>query len=447
MDLKNAEVKIDDEDAALILLVSLSPSFENFVNSFVVGKDTIYIGRCSNQFAFPRASSSSIGNFGNSTQEGHWTFNCPKLKEKVQVAAVAKDDSGLKHDVVLLVVDYKEFDDEHVFMGNDSPCKVVGIGTIRIKMHDGVVRTLSDVRHVPDLKKKLISLGVLDSKGFKYTSKNNVLRVSKGALVVMKATKDLTMLWHMRLGHVSEKENKASEFLESKSSNKGDSRFSSFRLLGTFSSTLSRRCLILIENQTGRKIKRLRTDNGLEFCSSEFNEFCRDEGIARHYTVRYTPQQNGVVERLNITLLERTRCLLLNVRLDRSFWAEALNTTCYIINRSPPTAIDCGDKQDEAFQILKEKLCNAPVLALPDGPDFGGVTKIPLKFDPVESKLEEVVFEKVEDVPKQVEHVVLEYMDHDVTSPDDQTNSPHFEHDQDRSIAHDRPRRTVKSLS
>lgn len=83
---------------------------------------------------------------------------------------------------------------------------------------------------------------------------------------------------------------------------------------------------VLIENQTGRKIKRLRTDNGLEFCSREFDDFCRDEGIARHYTVRYTPQQNGVAERMNMTLLERARCLLLNAGLDRSYWAEALNT-------------------------------------------------------------------------------------------------------------------------
>ena len=52
----------------------------------------------------------------------------------------------------------------------------------------------------------------------------------------------------------------------------------------------------LVENQMGMKIKRLRTDNGMEFCSSEFDEFCRDEGIARHRIVRHTPQQNGVVE-------------------------------------------------------------------------------------------------------------------------------------------------------
>ncbi|GKA46100.1 hypothetical protein Tco_0738896 [Tanacetum coccineum] len=53
---------------------------------------------------------------------------------------------------------YEEFDGGRVFMGNNSPCKIVSIRTIRMKMHDGVVGTLTDVRHVPDLKKNLISL-------------------------------------------------------------------------------------------------------------------------------------------------------------------------------------------------------------------------------------------------------------------------------------------------
>ncbi|GJX95918.1 retrovirus-related pol polyprotein from transposon TNT 1-94 [Tanacetum coccineum] len=245
MDLKNVEVKIDDEDAALILLVSLPPSFENFVNSFVVGKDTITLedvrsslhsrelrhqasgtlesqavglsvtdqdrGRHQTQKGKgkgrykDRSKSRPRGSNPRDTcnyckEEGHWKFNCPKLKEKGQVAAVAKDDSGSERDAVVFWG--REVISELIII---VTMQVVGIGTIRIKMHDGVVRTLTDVRHVPDLKKNLISLGVLDSKGFKYTSENGVLRVSKGALVVMKATKDLTMLWHMRLGHMSEK--------------------------------------------------------------------------------------------------------------------------------------------------------------------------------------------------------------------------------------------------
>ena len=61
----------------------------------------------------------------------------------------------------------------------------------------------------------------------------------------------------------------------------------------------------LLEKQTGKQVKRLRTDNGLEFCNLEFNQFCKDEGIVRHRTVRNTPQQNGVAERMNQTLLER----------------------------------------------------------------------------------------------------------------------------------------------
>ncbi|GJX46602.1 hypothetical protein Tco_0271792 [Tanacetum coccineum] len=220
MDLKNVEVKIDDEDAALINLVSLPPSFENFMNSFVVGKNTITLEDVRSSLHSRELRHQASGTLesqpvglsatGQDREEGHWKVNCPKLKEKGLVAAVAKDDSGSERGVVLSVVDYKEFDGGHVFMGNDSPCKVIGIGTIQIRMHDGVVRTLTDVHHVPDLKKNLILLGVLDSKGFKYTSENGVLRVSKGALVVMKATKeksnsDLTKLWHMRLGHMSEK--------------------------------------------------------------------------------------------------------------------------------------------------------------------------------------------------------------------------------------------------
>ncbi|KAJ4724427.1 Retrovirus-related Pol polyprotein from transposon TNT 1-94 [Melia azedarach] len=96
----------------------------------------------------------------------------------------------------------------------------------------------------------------------------------------------------------------------------------------------------LVENQTGKKIKRLRTDNGLEFCWSEFDEFCKNEGIARHHTVRDTPQQNGVAERMNQTLLERARCMLSNAELTRRFWAEAVSTACYLINRGPHTGIN-----------------------------------------------------------------------------------------------------------
>lgn len=63
--------------------------------------------------------------------------------------------------------------------------------------------------------------------------------------------------------------------------------------------------------KTGKVLKCLRTDNGLEFLSSKFHIFCKENGIQRHRTVPTNPQQNGVTERMNRTLLERVRCMLL----------------------------------------------------------------------------------------------------------------------------------------
>ena len=126
---------------------------------------------------------------------------------------------------------YESIDGGVVLMGNNHPCKTIGIGTIRIKMHDGVIRTLSDVRHIAALKKKLISLGILDSNRCRCIAEDGVLKVSRGALVLMKGKRsgnlytllgtivhgeaaaastslsesDAPRLWHMRLGHMSEK--------------------------------------------------------------------------------------------------------------------------------------------------------------------------------------------------------------------------------------------------
>nr|GFD59876.1 retrovirus-related Pol polyprotein from transposon TNT 1-94 [Tanacetum cinerariifolium] len=61
----------------------------------------------------------------------------------------------------------------------------------------------------------------------------------------------------------------------------------------------------LVENQTGRTVKKLTMDNGLEFCNQEFKQLCIESGIARHLTVAETPQQNGLVERMNKTLMDK----------------------------------------------------------------------------------------------------------------------------------------------
>ena len=75
-------------------------------------------------------------------------------------------------------------------MGNNVPCKLVGIDSIQIKMHDGIVRTLIDVCQVPKLKKNLVFVGVMDSKGFSCKVKGGVMNIKrKGKFVVMQRTK------------------------------------------------------------------------------------------------------------------------------------------------------------------------------------------------------------------------------------------------------------------
>jgi hypothetical protein len=81
---------------------------------------------------------------------------------------------------------YQSIDVGIVFIGNNFSCKIVGVGSIQIKMDDLIVITLKYVRNVPKLRKKLISLGVIYNVGYKCTTQGGVLNVSKGILVVMK---------------------------------------------------------------------------------------------------------------------------------------------------------------------------------------------------------------------------------------------------------------------
>src|SRR5688572_13417400 len=287
---------------------------------------------------------------------------------------------------------YESVDTGVVVMGNDTACKVAGIGSIKIKTHDGIVRTLKEVRHIPNMTRNLISLGTLEANGCRYKGEDGVLKVCRGSMVLMKGIRkgslyillgstvtgsaaavlnldesDSTKLWHMRLGHMGEKrmsmlskkgylegakigklefcdhcvygKQKRVSFSRAKHTTAGildyihsdlwgPARVPSLggkRYMLTFVDDFSRKTWVyflqhknekfsyfkkfkaLVENQTGRKIKKLRTDNGLEFVDSEFTEFCEEHGIARHRTLVGKPQQNGVVERINRTLLEKAR--------------------------------------------------------------------------------------------------------------------------------------------
>jgi hypothetical protein len=126
----------------------------------------------------------------------------------------------------------KEFDGGVMFMGNDDVCDIKRIGTIHLKMHNGIVKTLTEVRYVPDLKKNLFSLEVLESSGYKIIMHGRVLKAICGVLDALKCTRkgnlyfldkstvtgrvvisksfkddeaDNSRLWHVRLRHAGEK--------------------------------------------------------------------------------------------------------------------------------------------------------------------------------------------------------------------------------------------------
>jgi transposase InsO family protein len=83
----------------------------------------------------------------------------------------------------------------------------------------------------------------------------------------------------------------------------------------------------------------LRTDHGGEYTSGILDEFCKEHGIIHHYTLPYTPQQNGAAERRNRTLMDMVRSMMAYSDLPLSFWGKALHTAVYLLNHSPSEAV------------------------------------------------------------------------------------------------------------
>lgn len=110
-------------------------------------------------------------------------------------------------------------------------------------------------------------------------------------------------------------------FLKSKESSEVLSKFKDFKAL--------------TENSYGKRIKCLRSDNGGEYTSGSFYAFCVESGIKREFCVPYNPQQNGVDERKNRTIMEATKAMIHDQDLQTFLWAEASRTIVYIQNRCP----------------------------------------------------------------------------------------------------------------
>ncbi|KAG8478589.1 hypothetical protein CXB51_028432 [Gossypium anomalum] len=257
--LEAIEVQYDKEDLGLILLCSLPPSYTTFRDTILYSResltvDEVYDSLTSTQEQNLRGKPKGSSKFSNRGRtcnfcktKGHIKSECYKLQNKIKREAANQkgkqpENSG-EADVV------EDYSDGELLVASVNDSKVseewildlgcifhmipigIGVGTIKVKMFDGVVRTLSDVLHVPELKRNLISLSTLDSKGYRHTAESGVLKISKGSLVVMKGQRkiaklyvlqgstvtgdaavassslsddDITKLWHMCLGHMSE---------------------------------------------------------------------------------------------------------------------------------------------------------------------------------------------------------------------------------------------------
>jgi len=102
----------------------------------------------------------------------------------------------------------------------------------------------------------------------------------------------------------------------------------------------------MVETETDLKVKCLRLDNGGEYIDGGFNEYYAAHGIRMEKTIPGTPQQNDEVERMNRTLNECARSMRLHARLPKTFWADAVSTIAYLINRGPSVPME--------FRITKE---------------------------------------------------------------------------------------------
>ncbi|GKV35980.1 hypothetical protein SLEP1_g44167 [Rubroshorea leprosula] len=111
----------------------------------------------------------------------------------------------------------------------------------------------------------------------------------------------------------------------------------------------------MVERETLLKLKCLHTDNGGEYTSKEFRDYCSKYGMRHEKTVLGTPQHNGVAERMNRTIVEKVRCMLRMATLPKPFWGEAINTVVYLINRSPSVPLNFEIPEKEQRSKLDDK--------------------------------------------------------------------------------------------
>ncbi|KAG8472883.1 hypothetical protein CXB51_034847 [Gossypium anomalum] len=218
-DLKNVEVHIDDEDQAMLLLCTLAPSYKSFRETLIYGRDKLSFKDVKGHLLSREKLDNEL-HLDSKTDRQASVLVASKKQDKRATESNKEDVAGANladengDDFLLVstsdntkltsewILDsgcsfhmcpnrewfsaYSSVEAGVVHMGNDSSSKVIGIGTVKIKIHDGTIRTLSDVRYIPNLRKNLISLSILDLKGCRINIELSDIKISRGALVLLK---------------------------------------------------------------------------------------------------------------------------------------------------------------------------------------------------------------------------------------------------------------------
>ncbi|GKD55602.1 retrovirus-related pol polyprotein from transposon TNT 1-94, partial [Tanacetum coccineum] len=122
----------------------------------------------------------------------------------------------------------------------------------------------------------------------------------------------------------------------------------------------------MVENQNDVKVKQIRIDNEIEFRNHELKSFCDEKGISQNFSSPYTPEQNGVAERKNITLIEAARTMMNGLVLSKHFWTEAVRIACYTQNRSIIDHLGKFDAKADDGYFLGSSLPNGCQKCLPE---------------------------------------------------------------------------------
>ncbi|KAK3010015.1 hypothetical protein RJ639_011018 [Escallonia herrerae] len=213
---------------------------------------------------------------------------------------------------------YVHGDYGHVTVRNGYRCSIVGKGKVEIKLSNGGTLVLKDVRHIPELQKNLISFSGLDREGYFVAFGENSGRLghlSESGMKILHSKNALPWMKYIQL-----------DFCEGCVYGK-QKRMILVERLGYTPSDINLTSITLLRSE--KFLLRMK------------------QGTRLIRTVKRTPQENGLAERMNRTIIERARCMRIHADLPLQFWVATVDTAVYLINRSPASALNGSILEEE----------------------------------------------------------------------------------------------------